>query len=201
VGYGASAHGWRVKQLLHPVGLDAREHLLDADQHAEHAAELLDHWRCHLHDRPRRNAHAHVLHHRRLHEQYVGDDAYAIEQRVERFHVLGVVGFEQRHADILLGQFILGIDVVQRLVLFRIVVERFIQQRVGFIERLWFLQWFGIVRIGQQRNVERRVVRCKQRDEFRSFIRRIVGRLIRRRIVGWRVFRWRFQRGRFGAGR
>jgi hypothetical protein len=42
VGDGPSAHGWRVEQLLHAVGLDAREHLLDTDQHAEHAAELLD---------------------------------------------------------------------------------------------------------------------------------------------------------------
>jgi hypothetical protein len=68
VGDGPSAHGWRLEQLLHALGFDAREHLLDADQHAEHAVELLDDRRCHLHDRPERNAHAHVLHHRRLHE-------------------------------------------------------------------------------------------------------------------------------------
>lgn len=94
MGNGPSAHGWRVEQLLHAVGLDAREHLLDAYQHAEHAVELFDDGRCHLHDRPERNAHAHVLHHRRLHEQHVWHDAHAVEQRVERFHVLGVVGLE-----------------------------------------------------------------------------------------------------------
>ena len=103
MGDGSSADGRRVEQLLHAVGFDAREYLFDADQHAEHAAELFDDRRCHLHDGPQRNAHADVLHHRRLHEQHVGDDAHAVEQRVERFHVFGIVGFEQRLAFLVGG--------------------------------------------------------------------------------------------------
>lgn len=112
MGDGSPAHGRRVEQLLHALGIDAREHLLDADQHAEHAIELLDDRRCHLHDRAERNAHAHVLHHRRLHEQHLRHDAYAVQQRVERFHVFRVIGFEQR------------------LVLLGVVIERVFQQRL-----------------------------------------------------------------------
>lgn len=103
MGDGPSANWRRVEQLLDAVRLDAGEHLLDADQHAEHAAELLDDGRCHLHDRAERNSHAHVLHHRRLYEQHVRHDAHAVEQRVERFHVFGIVGFEQRLAFLVGG--------------------------------------------------------------------------------------------------
>jgi hypothetical protein len=192
VGDGPSAHGRRVEQLLHAVWFNAREYLLDPDQHAEHAAELLDDRRCHLHDRSERNAHAHLLHHRRLHQQHVGDDAYTFEQRVERFHVLGVVGFEQRHADAIVGQFVLGIDVVERVVLVRIVVERFIQQRVRFDQRVWIVERFrlverlGLFGFGQQRPKQRHVEwRVLWRQQWHE-LRRIVGWIERWRIVWWR---------------